>query len=68
MPSFDQNTHLQDLKAYIPGRSISEIASAFDLAPAHIIKLGSNENPWGISPKALTEISKLDQSFNQKLS
>ncbi|MFN5539049.1 MAG: aminotransferase class I/II-fold pyridoxal phosphate-dependent enzyme, partial [Candidatus Melainabacteria bacterium] len=68
MPSFDQNTHLQDLKAFIPGRIISEISAAFDLDPAHIIKLGSNENPWGISPKALTEISKLDQSFNQKLS
>jgi histidinol-phosphate aminotransferase len=36
-----------DIAEYIPGKSIEEIASAYGLDPASIIKLGSNENPVG---------------------
>lgn len=42
-----------DIEEYVPGKSIEEIASAYGLDPATIIKLGSNENPLGPSPKAV---------------
>jgi histidinol-phosphate aminotransferase len=41
-----------DIAEYVPGKSIEEIASAYGLDPASIIKLGSNENPLGPSSKA----------------
>jgi histidinol-phosphate aminotransferase len=52
----DQDPFLINLKEYIPGRSITEIAKEYNLNPQNIIKLGSNENPWGASPKALETI------------
>jgi len=42
-----------DIDEYIPGKSIEEIALAYKLDPASIIKLGSNENPLGPSSKAV---------------
>lgn len=42
-----------DIAEYVPGKSIEEIASAYGLDPASIIKLGSNENPLGPSSKAV---------------
>lgn len=44
---------ISDIAEYVPGKSIEEIASAYGLDPASIIKLGSNENPLGPSPKAV---------------
>ncbi|MCQ1537095.1 histidinol-phosphate transaminase [Methanosarcina sp. KYL-1] len=42
-----------EIAEYVPGKSIEEIASAYGLDPASIIKLGSNENPLGPSQKAV---------------
>ncbi len=42
-----------DIAEYVPGKSIEEIASAYGLDPASVIKLGSNENPLGPSSKAV---------------
>lgn len=42
-----------DIAEYVPGKSIEEIASAYGLDPSSIIKLGSNENPLGPSPRAV---------------
>jgi histidinol-phosphate aminotransferase len=42
-----------DIAEYVPGKSIEEIASAYGLDPASIIKLGSNENSLGPSSKAV---------------
>jgi len=42
-----------EIAEYVPGKSIEEIASAYGLDPTSIIKLGSNENPLGPSPKAV---------------
>ncbi len=42
-----------DIAEYVPGKSIEEIASAYRLDKASIIKLGSNENPLGPSSKAV---------------
>ncbi|WP_094228070.1 histidinol-phosphate transaminase [Methanolobus psychrotolerans] len=38
---------------YVPGRSIEEIAQKYGFNPSEIIKLGSNENVLGPSPKAI---------------
>ena len=42
-----------DIAEYVPGKSIEEIAFAYEIEPASIIKLGSNENPLGPSSKAV---------------
>lgn len=38
---------------YEPGKPIEDVARELGLDPAGIIKLASNENPWGPSPKAV---------------
>jgi histidinol-phosphate aminotransferase len=38
--------------AYVPGRPIEDVARDMGLDPSGIIKLASNENPFGPSPKA----------------
>lgn len=42
------------LVAYEPGKPVEELAREMGLQPSDIIKLASNENPLGPSPKALT--------------
>lgn len=49
---------VQALSPYQPGKPISELAREFGLDPASIVKLASNENPLGPSPKALAAIEK----------
>jgi histidinol-phosphate aminotransferase len=46
---------ITDIKAYVPGRTIAEVAR--DLGIDDIIKLASNENPLGSSPKAVAAIA-----------
>ena len=45
--------HILKLVAYEPGKPVEELAREMGLNPADIIKLASNENPLGPSPKAL---------------
>ena len=45
--------HIRDLVAYEPGKPVEELAREMGLAASDIIKLASNENPLGPSPKAL---------------
>jgi histidinol-phosphate aminotransferase len=47
---------VRDIKEYVPGKSIEEIASKYRLDPERIIKLGSNENPLGPSQLAVAAI------------
>ena len=47
------NPQLRDLAVYEPGKPIEETARELALDPAAIIKLASNENPLGPSPKAV---------------
>lgn len=47
------NPWLENLVAYDPGKPIEETARELGLQPSDIIKLASNENPLGPSPKAV---------------
>jgi histidinol-phosphate aminotransferase len=47
------NPVLESLPVYQPGRPIESVARELGLDPAGIIKLASNENPLGPSPRAL---------------
>ena len=56
---------VSDMDSYVPGRSQDEIAEEFGLKKEDIVKLGSNENPWGPSPKAIEAIKKELKSINR---
>jgi histidinol-phosphate aminotransferase len=47
------NPQLRDLAVYEPGKPIQETARELQVDPSAIIKLASNENPLGPSPKAI---------------
>ena len=47
---------VQALSPYQPGKPIDELARELGLKPDNIIKLASNENPLGPSPKALAAV------------
>src|ERR1043165_6588127 len=47
------NPQLRDLPVYEPGKPIEETARELGVRPDEIIKLASNENPFGPSPKAV---------------
>jgi histidinol-phosphate aminotransferase len=47
------NPQLRDIMVYQPGKPIEETARELGLDPGAIIKLASNENPLGPSPKAM---------------
>src|ERR1019366_4807796 len=50
------NPNVQAVPVYQPGRPIEEVARELGLPAADIIKLASNENPLGPSPKALAAL------------
>lgn len=52
------NPQLRDLVAYEPGKPIDDVARELGLNPSEIIKLASNENPLGPSPKAVEAMRK----------
>ena len=52
------NPDLKNLPVYQPGRPIEEVARELGLPAADIIKLASNENPFGPSPRALAAMQK----------
>jgi len=50
---------VHDLQPYVPGRPIEAVAREHGIDPAAIIKLASNENPFGMSPAARQAIAAL---------
>jgi len=52
------NPALKQLPVYQPGRPIEEVARELNLPAASIIKLASNENPFGPSPLAIAALQK----------
>jgi histidinol-phosphate aminotransferase len=47
------NAQLRELAVYQPGKPIEETARELNVDPSKIVKLASNENPLGPSPKAV---------------
>jgi histidinol-phosphate aminotransferase len=47
------NEQLRELVSYVPGKPIEDVARELGLEPDQIVKLASNENPLGPSPKAV---------------
>src|SRR2546430_7911277 len=47
------NPQVRDITVYEPGKPIEETGRELGIEPAEIIKLASNENPLGPSPKAI---------------
>ncbi|HEY0793939.1 MAG TPA: aminotransferase class I/II-fold pyridoxal phosphate-dependent enzyme, partial [Chthoniobacterales bacterium] len=52
------NQWLEDLVSYVPGKPVEDVARELGLEPDRIVKLASNENPLGPSPKALEAMQK----------
>ena len=50
---------LRELVSYEPGKPIEDVARELGLEPEAIIKLASNENPLGPSPKALAAMQEM---------
>ncbi|MDF1741601.1 MAG: histidinol-phosphate transaminase [Verrucomicrobiales bacterium] len=55
---------LENLVAYDPGKPIDETARELGLDPADIIKIASNENPLGPSPKAIEAMKEAAEGVN----
>jgi histidinol-phosphate aminotransferase len=51
-------SYIRAIAPYQPGKPIPELARELNLNPADIIKLASNENPLGCSPKAVTAMQE----------
>jgi histidinol-phosphate aminotransferase len=50
--------YVRAIAPYQPGKPISELAREYGLVESSIIKLASNENPLGLSPKARIAIER----------
>jgi histidinol-phosphate aminotransferase len=58
------NPQLETLIPYEPGKPIEDVARELGLNPSEIIKLASNENPIGPSPKAVEAMKKAAETAN----
>ena len=63
--SLPLNPALASLPVYQPGRPIEEVARELGLPAASIIKMASNENPFGPSPLALAAMEKALRQTHQ---
>ena len=53
------NKKLKDIKTYEAGKPIELVVRDFGIEPKDIVKLASNENPYGCSPKVQTAVSEI---------
>lgn len=51
--------YIRDIAPYVPGKPIAEVARELGLDESAIVKLASNENPLGVSPKALAAMATI---------
>lgn len=51
--------YIRSIAPYLPGKPVSELARELGLDEAGIVKLASNENPLGISPKARAAVAAI---------
>jgi histidinol-phosphate aminotransferase len=50
--------YIRTISPYVPGKPITELAREMGLSVDKIVKLASNENPLGMSPKARAAVEK----------
>lgn len=53
------NKKLNDIQTYEAGKPIELVVREYGIEPKDIIKLASNENPYGTSPKVVDAVSKI---------
>jgi len=53
------NPNLRELVAYEPGKPVEDVARELGLDPANVIKVASNENPLGPSPRAVEAMERV---------
>jgi histidinol-phosphate aminotransferase len=52
------NKQIEDLEIYEAGKPIELVVREFGIEPKDIIKMASNENPYGVSPRVAEAISE----------
>ncbi len=52
------NEYLKDIKTYEAGKPIELVVREFGIEPQNVVKLASNENPLGCSPRVKEAIAK----------
>ncbi len=57
------NSVLDNLKIYEAGKPIELVVREYGVDPKDIIKLASNENPYGTSPKVTAKIQELSKNM-----
>ncbi len=60
---FKINRYIESIKTYEPGRPLKEVARQYQLKK--VIKLASNENPLGFSPKVHDAVQKAMREMNR---
>ena len=58
------HSYVQGIRAYKPGKPISETARELHMKPEDIVKLASNENPLGASPLAVRAMQQASREIN----
>jgi histidinol-phosphate aminotransferase len=53
------NEHIQEIQTYEAGKPIELVVREFGIQSHEIVKLASNENPFGCSPKVQEALSKI---------
>lgn len=53
------NKNLENIKTYEAGKPIELVVREFGIDPKDIVKLASNENPCGCSPKVVTAVGNI---------
>lgn len=53
------NKNLQNIKTYEAGKPIELVVREFGIKPGDIVKLASNENPYGCSPKVVNAVADI---------
>ncbi len=57
-PADQSPVWIRSISPYVPGKPITELAREMGLSVDRIVKLASNENPLGMSPKARLAVEK----------
>lgn len=53
------NKNLENIKTYEAGKPIELVVREYGIEPKDIVKLASNENPYGTSPKVIAAVSDI---------